>query len=97
MISNQRIQSLTPPFFSKLFNETLTISAVVTTIISTSAILPAVLVKIPGYMTLSGIAASVFRLMYLVWGCQGRGKLYQPIAAGIPWTDRRIDCYQKNG
>ena len=53
----KRIQRPTPKFFRKLRNVSLTLAGVSTAILTAPFALPAVLVKIAGYLTVSGAVA----------------------------------------
>ncbi len=56
----QRVQAPTPKFFKKLRNIGLAIAAVATTIVAAPVALPAVLIKIAGYLAVaSGVASAV--------------------------------------
>ena len=60
MTINERIQAPTPPFFKKLRNIGLAILAVATAIMSAPVTLPAILLKIAGYLAVAGtVVASV--------------------------------------
>jgi uncharacterized membrane protein HdeD (DUF308 family) len=50
----QRVQSPTPNFFKKVRNAGLTLAAVGTTLLTAPVALPAVLVKIAGYLAVAG-------------------------------------------
>ena len=50
----QRVQSPTPKFFKKLRNIGLTVAAIAGTIIAAPVALPAVFVKVAGYLVVAG-------------------------------------------
>ena len=50
----QRVQSPTPKFFKKLRNIGLTVAAIAGTIVTVPVALPAVLVKVAGYLVVAG-------------------------------------------
>lgn len=50
----QRVQSPTPKFFKKLRNIGLTVAAIAGTIIAAPVTLPAVVVKVAGYLVVAG-------------------------------------------
>ncbi|MBL0146062.1 MAG: hypothetical protein IPP48_10080 [Chitinophagaceae bacterium] len=54
----QRIQSPTPSFFKKLRNAGLTLAAISTAIVAAPVALPALLVKVAGYLAVAGGVAS---------------------------------------
>lgn len=54
---NQRIKSPTPPFFKKIRNIGLAIAAIGTTILTAPVSLPAIVVKIAGYLAVAGTVA----------------------------------------
>jgi hypothetical protein len=54
----QRIKSPTPPFFKKIRNWGLTIAAVGTTVLAAPVALPAVVLKVAGYLAVAGTVAS---------------------------------------
>jgi hypothetical protein len=54
----QRIQSPTPPFFKKLRNIGLTLAAMGTAIVAAPVALPAIIVKVAGYLAVAGGVAS---------------------------------------
>ena len=58
MTINERIQAPTPPFFKKLRNIGLAILAVATAIMSAPVTLPAILLKIAGYLAVAGTVAA---------------------------------------
>lgn len=53
----QRIKSPTPPFFKKIRNIGLAVAAIGTTILTAPIGLPAVVIKIAGYLALAGTVA----------------------------------------
>lgn len=56
----QRVKSPTPKFFKKVRNIGLTLAAIAGTIVAAPVALPAVLVKIAGYLAVaSGVAGAV--------------------------------------
>jgi hypothetical protein len=56
----QRIQSPTPTFFKKLRNVGLTLAAISTAIVAAPVALPAIVVKVAGYIAVaSGVASAV--------------------------------------
>ncbi len=55
---NQRIKSPTPPFFKKIRNIGLAIAAIGTTVLTAPVSLPALVVKIAGYLAVAGTVAS---------------------------------------
>lgn len=54
----QRIESPTPSFFKKVRNIGLILVAVSATLLSTPVALPAVLIKVAGYLAVAGSVAS---------------------------------------
>ena len=54
----QRIKSPTPPFFKKIRNVGLTIAAIGTTVLAAPVSLPAIVLKIAGYLAVAGSVAS---------------------------------------
>lgn len=54
----QRIKSPTPPFFKKIRNWGLTFAAVGTTVLAAPVALPAVVLKVAGYLAVAGTVAS---------------------------------------
>ncbi len=54
----ERANKPTPKFFRKLRNIGLTVAAIGTTIIASPVALPAILVKIAGYLTVAGTVMS---------------------------------------
>lgn len=57
MSIQQRMQSPTPPFFSKLRNISLILAAISGAILTTPVVLPVVLVKAAGYLAVAGTVA----------------------------------------
>lgn len=56
----QRVKSPTPPFFKKVRNIGIVLATLATTIVAAPVALPAVLVKIAGYLAVaSGVASAV--------------------------------------
>ena len=53
----QRINSPTPPFFKKIRNIALTIAAIGTTVLAAPVSLPAIVIKIAGYLAVAGSVA----------------------------------------
>ncbi len=53
----QRVKSPTPKFFKKVRNIGLTIAAVGTTILAAPVSLPAIVIKIAGYLAVAGTVA----------------------------------------
>jgi uncharacterized membrane protein len=53
----QRVKSPTPPFFKKIRNIGLTIAAIGTTVLAAPVSLPAVVIKIAGYLAVAGTVA----------------------------------------
>lgn len=58
MSIQERMQSPTPPFFAKLRNWGLILAAVSGAILTTPVALPAIMVKIAGYLAVAGTVAS---------------------------------------
>ena len=58
MTIKERIQAPTPPFFKKLRNTGLAIVAIAATLLATPVALPAIVLKIAGYMAVAGTVAS---------------------------------------
>ena len=57
MTIKERIQAPTPPFFKKLRNIALILAAISGTLLAAPAALPAVVIKIAGYMAVAGTVA----------------------------------------
>lgn len=57
MSIQERIQSPTPPFFTKLRNWSLILAAVSGAILTTPVALPAIIVKVAGYLAVAGTVA----------------------------------------
>ncbi|NII26363.1 hypothetical protein HB364_14830 [Pseudoflavitalea sp. X16] len=57
MSIQERMQSPTPPFFAKLRNWGLILAAVSGAILTTPVALPAIMVKIAGYLAVAGTVA----------------------------------------
>ena len=57
MSIQERMQSPTPPFFTKLRNWSLILAAVSGALLTTPVALPAILVKVAGYMAVAGTVA----------------------------------------
>lgn len=57
MSIQERMQAPTPPFFAKLRNFSVTLAAISGVILTTPVDLPAILVKIAGYLAVAGAAA----------------------------------------
>lgn len=57
MSIQERMQSPTPPFFAKLRNWGLILAAASAAILTTPVALPAILVKVAGYMAVAGTVA----------------------------------------
>lgn len=56
----QRVQAPTPKFFKKLRNIGLTLAAIATTVAAAPIALPAIVIKIAGYLAVaSGVAGAV--------------------------------------
>lgn len=53
----ERVQAPTPRFFKKLRNVSLTLSALAAAITTAPVALPAIVIKLAGYLTVAGIAA----------------------------------------
>ena len=53
----QRIKSPTPPFFKKIRNIGLAIAAIGTTVLAAPVSLPAIVLKIAGYLAVAGTVA----------------------------------------
>ena len=53
----QRIKSPTPPFFKKIRNIGLTVAAIGTTVLAAPVSLPALVIKIAGYLAIAGTVA----------------------------------------
>jgi hypothetical protein len=53
----QRIKSPTPSFFKKIRNIGLTVAAVGTTVLAAPVSLPAIVIKIAGYLAVAGTVA----------------------------------------
>ncbi|MBO9565369.1 MAG: hypothetical protein J7621_21510 [Niastella sp.] len=58
MSIQERLQSPTPPFFARLRNWGLILAAVSGAILTTPVALPAIMVKIAGYVAVAGTVAS---------------------------------------
>ena len=58
MTIKERVQAPTPPFFKKLRNIGLSMLAIGTSLMAAPVALPAILVKIAGYLALAGTAAA---------------------------------------
>ena len=57
MSISERMQSPTPPFFQKLRNISIILAAVSSAILTTPIALPAILVKVAGYVAVAGAIA----------------------------------------
>jgi hypothetical protein len=57
MSIQERMQSPTPPFFQKLRNLSVLLVAVSGALLTTPVILPAVIVKVAGYLAVAGTVA----------------------------------------
>lgn len=57
MSIQERMQSPTPPFFAKLRNWSLILVAISGAILTTPVALPAIVVKVAGYMAVAGTVA----------------------------------------
>lgn len=57
MSIQERMQSPTPPFFAKLRNWGLILAAVSGALLTTPAALPAIVVKVAGYLAVAGTVA----------------------------------------
>jgi Sec-independent protein secretion pathway component TatC len=57
MSIQERIQSPTPPFFAKLRNWSLILVAISGAILTTPVVLPAIVVKVAGYLAVAGTVA----------------------------------------
>ena len=57
MSIQERMQAPTPPFFQKLRNISITLAAVSSVVLTTPIVLPAIVVKIAGYLAVAGAAA----------------------------------------
>lgn len=57
MSLQERMQSPTPPFFAKLRNWSLILVAVSGAILTTPVALPAIMVKVAGYLAVAGTVA----------------------------------------
>ena len=57
MSIQERLQSPTPPFFAKLRNWGLILAAVSGAILTTPVALPAIMVKVAGYLAVAGTVA----------------------------------------
>lgn len=57
MSIQERMQSPTPPFFTKLRNWGLILAAVSGAILTTPVVLPAIVVKVAGYLAVAGTVA----------------------------------------
>jgi hypothetical protein len=53
----ERMQSPTPPFFQKLRNISIAMAAISSVVLTTPIVLPALIVKIAGYLAVAGAAA----------------------------------------
>ncbi len=53
----QRIKSPTPPFFKKIRNVALAVAAIGTTVLAAPVSLPAIVIKIAGYLAVAGTVA----------------------------------------
>lgn len=51
------MQAPTPPFFQKLRNISITLAAISSVVLTTPVVLPAILVKIAGYLAVAAAAA----------------------------------------
>ena len=57
MSIQERLQAPTPPFFSRLRNWSLILAAISGAILTTPVVLPAIIVKVAGYMAVAGTVA----------------------------------------
>ncbi len=57
MSLQERIQSPTPPFFAKLRNVAIILTAISGVVLTTPVALPALVVKIAGYLAVAGAVA----------------------------------------
>ncbi len=57
MSIQDRMQSPTPPFFSRLRNWSLILAAVSGALLTTPVVLPAIVVKVAGYLAVAGTVA----------------------------------------
>lgn len=57
MSIQERMQATTPPFFAKLRNWSLILAAVSGALLTTPVMLPAIIVKVAGYMAVAGAVA----------------------------------------
>lgn len=57
MSISERMQSPTPPFFQKLRNLSIFLAAVSSVVLTTPVVLPAIVLKIAGYLAVAGAAA----------------------------------------
>lgn len=58
MSIQERMSSPTPPFFQKLRNWSLILAAISGALLTTPVALPAIVVKVAGYMAVAGTVAS---------------------------------------
>ncbi len=58
MSIKDRVKAPTPPFFKKLRNAGLAILAISTTVLTAPVALPAILIKIAGYLAVAGTVTS---------------------------------------
>ncbi len=57
MSIQDRMQSPTPPFFAKLRNWSFILAAISGALLTTPVVLPAIVVKVAGYMAVAGAVA----------------------------------------
>lgn len=57
MSIQERMQSPTPPFFARLRNISLALAAISGAILTTPVLLPAVVIKVAGYLAVAGSVA----------------------------------------
>lgn len=57
MSIQERMQSPTPPFFQKLRNISIILAAISSVVLTTPIVLPAIVVKVAGYLAVAGAAA----------------------------------------
>lgn len=57
MSIQERLNAPTPPFFQKLRNISITLAAISSVILTTPIELPAIIVKVAGYLAVAGAAA----------------------------------------
>ncbi|AXY78817.1 hypothetical protein D3H65_28230 [Paraflavitalea soli] len=57
MSIQERMQSPTPPFFQRLRNISIALAAISSVVLTTPVALPAIVIKVAGYLAVAGAAA----------------------------------------